>query len=122
MYHKNKFFFLQYTLVKKSQNIIILNLSQFLITYYQIYFIKKESFYTKLKYSRVAQFDISSGACAALLSSFYGFLICEKFGFELIDSGDFLYFILYIILFSLVIINFLKILDGNVNLTFFISY
>jgi len=36
--------------------------------------------YTKLKYSRVPQYDIVSGGSAALLAGFLGFLISEKFG------------------------------------------
>jgi hypothetical protein len=53
--------------------------------------------YTKLKYSRVTQFDISSGAVAALFAGFIGFLISEKFGFELIDSADFYYIVMYVV-------------------------
>ena len=30
-----------------------------------------------------------SGGLAALFAAFLGFLICEKFGLELLDSGDF---------------------------------
>ena len=51
--------------------------------------IKRERLYTKLKYSRCPQYDIVSGGFAALLSAFIGFLISEKFGIELVDSGDF---------------------------------
>lgn len=54
-----------------------------------IHFIRKEVIYTKLKYSRCPQYDIVSGGLAALLSAFIGFLISEKFGLELVDSGDF---------------------------------
>lgn len=59
-------------------------------------FLKKERVYTKLKYSRTPQYDIISGGFAALLAGFFGFLICEKFGFEMVDSGDFFILILYI--------------------------
>jgi hypothetical protein len=45
--------------------------------------------YTKLKYSRCPQYDIVSGGFAAILAGFVGFLISEKFGIELVDSGDF---------------------------------
>lgn len=62
-----------------------------------IYFLNKEVFYTKLKYSRVPQFDTSSGAAASFTSGLYGFMVCEKFGFELIDSGDFLFAVLYLL-------------------------
>lgn len=56
---------------------------------FNINFLRKERIYTKLKYSRVPQYDIVSGGSAALFAGFLGFLICEKFGFELLDSGDF---------------------------------
>lgn len=65
--------------------------------FFRIYFIKKEVYYTKLKYSRVPQFDTSAGAAASFLSGLYGFMICEKFGFELLDSGDFLFMVLYLV-------------------------
>lgn len=90
--------------------------------YYNLYFLKKEYFYTKLKYSRVPQFDTSSGAVASLLSGFYGFAVCEKFGFELLDSADFLFSVLYIVLASFVVTAFLKIIEGDYDLRFFISY
>ena len=64
---------------------------------FTVYFLTKEVFYTKLKYSRVPQFDTSSGAVASFLSGLFGFMVCERFGFELIDSGDFLFFILYLL-------------------------
>ena len=54
-----------------------------------IVFLRKEPIYTKLKYSRCPQYDIVSGGMAALFSAFLGFLITEKFGLELLDSGDF---------------------------------
>ena len=50
---------------------------------------RKEKLYTKLKYSRCPQYDIVSGGFAAILAGFVGFLISEKFGIELVDSGDF---------------------------------
>ena len=81
-----------------------------------LYFLKKEVFYTKLKYSRVPQFDTSSGASASFLSGFYGFLVCEKFGFELIDSGDFFFLVIYIILYVWIIIIFTQIFNHNSNL------
>ena len=52
-------------------------------------FLRKEKLYTKLKYSRCPQYDIVSGGFAAILAGFVGFLISEKFGIELVDSGDF---------------------------------
>lgn len=54
-----------------------------------ISFLRKEFTYTKLKYSRSPQYDAVSGGFAALLAAFIGFLISEKFGIELVDSGDF---------------------------------
>ena len=62
-----------------------------------INFLKKERLYTKLKYSRSPAFDIVSGGSAALLSGFIGFLVSEKFGFELVDSGDFYYLFMYLV-------------------------
>lgn len=56
---------------------------------FDIHFLRKEKLYTKLKYSRCPQYDIVSGGFAALLAGFIGFLISEKFGIELVDSGDF---------------------------------
>jgi hypothetical protein len=56
--------------------------------------------YTKLKYSRTPQYDIVSGGSAALLAGFLGFLITEKFGFELVDSGDFYFLFMYIVFIS----------------------
>jgi len=65
---------------------------------FDINFLRKEPLYTKLKYSRTPQYDIVSGGSAALLSSFLGFLICERFGFELLDSGDFYYLFMYVVI------------------------
>lgn len=60
-------------------------------------FLRKERLYTKLKYSRSPAFDIVSGGAAALLAAFIGFLISEKFGYELVDSGDFYYLFMYLV-------------------------
>lgn len=62
-----------------------------------INFLRKERLYTKLKYSRSPAYDIVSGGAAAILAGFIGFLISEKFGFELVDSGDFYYLFIYIV-------------------------
>lgn len=62
-----------------------------------INFLRKEKLYTKLKYSRSPAYDIVSGGAAALLAGFIGFLISEKFGYELVDSGDFYYLFMYIV-------------------------
>lgn len=59
--------------------------------------LRKERLYTKLKYSRSPAYDIVSGGAAALLAGFLGFLISEKFGFELVDSGDFYYALMYLV-------------------------
>lgn len=56
---------------------------------FDAHFLRKEKLYTKLKYSRCPQYDIVSGGFAAILAGFIGFLISEKFGIELVDSGDF---------------------------------
>lgn len=63
---------------------------------FNIFFFRKEVFYTKLKYSRVPQFDTSAGAAASFMSGMYGFMVSEKYGFELIDSGDFLFLVIFI--------------------------
>lgn len=63
----------------------------------EIFFLKKEFLYTKLKYSRCPASDAVSGGFAALLAGFVGFLISEKFGIELVDSGDFYVALMYAI-------------------------
>lgn len=65
-----------------------------------INFLRKERLYTKLKYSRSPAYDIVSGGAAALLAGFIGFLISEKYGFELVDSGDFYYLFMYLVFLS----------------------
>ena len=75
---------------------------------FNIYFLKKEKIYTKLKYSRVPQYDIVSGGSAALFSGFLGFLICEKFGLELLDSGDFYVLFMYLVFISFFLRLFMK--------------
>jgi hypothetical protein len=64
---------------------------------FDIHFIQKEKIYTKLKYSRCPQYDIVSGGFAAILAGFIGFLISEKFGIELVDSGDFYIAFMYVV-------------------------
>lgn len=81
--------------IKKSQKFHNIKLQCF--NNFNIYFIKKERIYTKLKYSRVPQFDTSSGAIASLLAALIGFMITEKFGFEMLDSGDFYMIIMYVL-------------------------
>jgi hypothetical protein len=63
--------------------------------------LRKERSYTKLKYSRSPSYDIVSGGSAALLAGLLGFLISEKFGMELVDSGDFYYLFMYLVFLSL---------------------
>lgn len=71
-----------------------------MLTLSNIVFLRKEKLYTKLKYSRSPAYDIVSGGSAALLAGFIGFLISEKYGFEMVDSGDFYYFAMYCVIFS----------------------
>lgn len=83
---------------------------------FDINFLRKEKIYTKLKYSRVPQYDIVSGGVAALFAGFLGFLICEKFGFELLDSGDFYVLFMYIVFlcfFSKLILNICTLRNTN---------
>jgi hypothetical protein len=80
---------------------------------FNINFLRKERIYTKLKYSRVPQYDIVSGGAALLFGGFLGFLICEKFGFELLDSGDFYFLFMYVVFLCFAIRLFLKIMDAN---------
>ena len=82
---------------------------------FDINFIRKEKIYTKLKYSRVPQYDIVSGGSAALFAGFLGFLICEKFGFELLDSGDFYTAVMYVVFFCFSLRIFLKIFSSSEN-------
>ena len=65
-----------------------------------INFIRKERLYTKLKYSRSPAYDSVSGGAAALLAGFIGFLVSEKFGYELGDSGDFYFLFMYLVFLS----------------------
>ena len=95
---------------------------------FNIYFLKKEKIYTKLKYSRVPQYDMVSGGAAALFAGFLGFLICEKFGFELGDSGDFYYLFMYLVLTFFSLRVFLKITNATevshhpISFKWFLSY
>ena len=73
---------------KLTQNLGLIN-EQPTQNLFNIFFLRKEEIYTKLKYSRCPQYDMVSGGLAALFAAFLGFLICEKFGLELLDSGDF---------------------------------
>lgn len=73
-----------------SNNNTLLNLTN-------VNFLRRERLYTKLKYSRSPAYDIVSGGAAALLAGFLGFLVSEKYGFELVDSGDFYYLFMYLV-------------------------
>lgn len=82
----------------KSSKVYFFNLRKKItsaLTQSDCHFLKKEKLYTKLKYSRSPQYDIVSGGVAAIFSAFIGFLISEKFGIELVDSGDFYVFFMY---------------------------
>ena len=52
-----------------------------------------------------------SGGIAALFSAFLGFLICEKFGLELLDSGDFYIAFMYAVFICFSVRPFLRILS-----------
>lgn len=80
---------------------------------FDINFLRKERIYTKLKYSRVPQYDIVSGGAALLFGGFLGFLICEKFGFELIDSGDFYFLFMYVVFLCFACRLFFKLIDAG---------
>lgn len=82
---------------------------------FDINFLKKERIYTKLKYSRVPQYDIVSGGSAALFAGFLGFLISEKFGLELADSGDFYFLFMYLVFFFFACRIYLKIINSEVH-------
>ena len=80
-------------------------------------FLRKERLYTKLKYSRSPAYDIVSGGAAALLAGFIGFLISEKFGFELVDSGDFYFLLMYFVFLSFMVRPLLTSVDAKSTLT-----
>ena len=80
---------------------------------FDINFLRKERIYTKLKYSRVPQYDIVSGGAAAIFAGFLGFLICEKFGFELVDSGDFYFIFMYFVFLFFFLRFFFKLWNGK---------
>lgn len=80
---------------KTTKTNVLYNTTNDLFQLVNINFLRKERLYTKLKYSRSPAYDIVSGGAAALLAGFIGFLISEKYGFELVDSGDFYYLFMY---------------------------
>lgn len=82
--------------------------------FWTIVFLRKEYLYSKLKYSRTPSYDIVSGGVALLFAGFLGFLTTEKFGFELVDSGDFYFMGMYVLLLIFPLRLLLKSLfDGN---------
>lgn len=85
------------------------------VTLWNINFIRKEKVYTKLKYSRTQSYDIVSAGVAALFAGLLGFLICEKFGFELLDGGDFLFLFLYAVGCSFSLKTLIKIYNGSLE-------
>jgi len=87
-----------------------------------INFLRYERLYTKLKYSRSPAYDIVSGGAAALLAGFLGFLISEKFGFELVDSGDFYYLFMYIVFGVFLLKPLLYISNVNTSILSTLSY
>lgn len=100
-------------LKKKKQTNVTFNTNLL----FDVNFLKKEFIYTKLKYSRCPQYDIVSGGVAALFAGFIGFLVSEKFGLELVDSGDFYVLFMYVVFLSLIGSVFLKIIDRNTTFT-----
>jgi len=92
-----------------------------LVRLFDTNFLKREKLYTKLKYSRSPAYDIVSGGVAALFSGFIGFLISEKFGIELVDSGDFYTFFMYLVFLGFSIRPLLKVIDKGVASWTFLS-
>jgi H+/Cl- antiporter ClcA len=78
--------------------------------------------YTKLKYSRSPQYDIVSGGVAALLAGFFGFLAGEKFGLELLDSGDFYIALMYVVFLGLFGRLIFKIIDDKTTLSEIVTF
>lgn len=93
--HKLNFYILHNTKTSQQK----LNKATQVATLSSASFLRKEKLYTKLKYSRSPAYDTVSGGAAALLAGFIGFLISEKYGFELVDSGDFYYLFMYCTIF-----------------------
>jgi hypothetical protein len=62
-----------------------------------------------------------SGGIAALLAGFIGFLVCEKFGLELLDSGDFYIAFMYAVFLIFSLRPFLKIICRSSSPYRFIS-
>nr|AEV66704.1 hypothetical protein [Oxytricha trifallax] len=75
--------------------------SSFFKNLFDINFLRKERIYTKLKYSRVPQYDTVSGAAAALLAGFFRFFNLWKIWFWTFRFWWFLFFIYVLSFFSL---------------------
>ena len=112
---KNKFFYNNYinTNNLSSQTNSKLNTSLNLLN---VNFLRREFLYTKLKYSRSPAYDIVSGGAAAIFAGFLGFLVSEKFGLELVDSGDFYFLIMYIVFLCFSVRPLLITMDKDKNL------
>lgn len=112
--------------ISKPKNLV--KASALRLRLFDINFLKREKLYTKLKYSRSPAYDIVSGGVAALFSGFIGFLISEKFGIELVDSGDFYTFFMYIVFLCFSLRPFFKIMSekstvwGFLSPNFFLDY
>ena len=104
--------------IKSTHNSVSNNL---LWDVFTIHFVRKEFIYTKLKYSRCPEQDIVSGGVAAIFSGFLGFLICEKFGLELLDSGDFYTFFMYTVFLVFSVKPLLRVISSYSNLWHCIS-
>lgn len=82
---------------------------------FDIHFLLKEMHYSKLKYSKTAERDIVSSGSAAIFAGFIGFLISEKFGIELVDSGDFYFIFMYCVFFGFSVKVFVSGLESSVE-------
>jgi hypothetical protein len=100
----------------KKLNASIFSTPAFFYNVFDINYIKRERLYTKLKYSRSPAYDIVSGGAAAFLAAFIGFLVSEKFGIELVDSGDFYTLFMYIVFIGLAFKPFNRILQFSQGL------
>lgn len=87
-----------------------------LINSINIIFLRKEPIYTKLKYSRTAAYDIVGGGSALFLAGLLGFLVSEKFGIELVDSGDFYYLFMYVVFLAFAIRPLLTVINPKHSL------
>jgi len=86
------------------------------------FFLKKEKCYTKLKYSRTPAYDIVSGGSAALFAAILGYLTTEKFGFELVDSGDFYFMFMYAVFLVFSVRPLLQVMPLNSEYSYVYSY